>query len=131
LVEGRIYSIRWCAVNQKGQGPWSEEILVAFTDFPNPPTLIEKIPNLSSKTAITVTWNEAVPGLSLGGQILGYKLIVRNPNTADEWIAFDGQQFGVPEQTQFTVYGLQTGTLYEFSVLAINFNGDGQESTSF
>jgi len=40
LVEGRIYSIRWCAANQKGQGPWSEDIIVAFTDFPSPPTLI-------------------------------------------------------------------------------------------
>jgi hypothetical protein len=86
--------------------------MVAFADFPSSPTLIQKIPGLSSKTAITVQWNEAVPGIYPGGEILGYKLIVKNPATAGSWVAFDGQQFGVPEQTQFTVYGLQTGTQY-------------------
>jgi len=40
---------------------------VAFTDYPSPPTLIQKLYNLSSKTAITVQWNEAVSDNSLGG----------------------------------------------------------------
>jgi hypothetical protein len=63
---------------------------VAFTDFPSSPTLIQKIPSLSSKTAITVQWNAVVPGVYPAGEILGYKLIVRNPATAESWVAFDG-----------------------------------------
>ncbi len=69
-----------------------------------------------------------MPGLLLGGEILGYKLKVKNPNTAEEWIAFDGQSLGLVDQTQYTVYGLKAGTNYLMSVVAMNFNGEGQFS---
>lgn len=78
-----------------------------------------------------MSWDSSVPGVSPGGDILGYQLIIRDPSTATKWIAFDGQAFGVPQQTQYTVYGLNTGKSYDFSVLAINFNGKGSESNRF
>jgi hypothetical protein len=58
---------------------------------------ILKIHNLSSKNAITLSWDSSVPGVSPGGDILGYQLIVRDPSTATQWIAFDGQVYGVPQ----------------------------------
>lgn len=129
LVEGKIYTLRWYAVNSKGASIPSDEILVALANSPQHPALVEKVTELSSPSSITVQWSEVNPGLSPAGDILGYKLRVKNPATSEEWIAFDGQLLGLPDQTLFTLYDLQSGSDYLFSVLAINFNGDGQEST--
>lgn len=67
--------------------------------------------------------------MSPGGDILGYKLYVKNHNTSEEWLAFDGYSLGLADQTQYTVYDLETGSDYLFSVLAVNFNGEGALSS--
>lgn len=73
-------------------------------------------------------WNAVTPGVSPGGDILGYKLTVTDPTSGTSWVAFDGQELGLPDQLQYTVYGLTTGKSYLFSVLAYSFNGEGIES---
>lgn len=94
-------------------------------DAPVAPTSLVKVENLSSQTVITVSWTAIPNGISPGGDILGYKLYVTNPNTSEHWLAFDGFSLGLEDQTQFTVYNLQSGTDYHFSVLGVNFNGEG------
>lgn len=42
-------------------------------------------------------WNAALAGVSPGGDILGYELTVTDPTTGAEWIAFDGQDLGLPD----------------------------------
>ena len=65
------------------------------------------------------------PGMSPGGDILGYILFVEDPNTSITTTVFDGHSLGLPTQTYYTVYGLETSTDYLFSVLAVNFNDQG------
>ena len=54
---------------------------------------------MSNDKAITVSWTSVTPGLTPGGEILGYKLKVTNPNTAEEWFAFDGESLGLVDKT--------------------------------
>jgi hypothetical protein len=96
LIEGKIYTLRWFAVNAKGEGIRSDEILIALVDQPSAPTLIEKIGSLSSQTAITVQWSSVTPGLTPGGDILGYILYVNDPNTSITTTVFDGSILGLP-----------------------------------
>ena len=67
--------------------------------------------------------------MSPGGEILGYKLFLRNANTAESVLVFDGQSVGLPNQNYFTVDGLDAGTDYLFSVLAVSYNYDGELSS--
>ena len=71
-----------------------------------------------------------MPGQSPGGDILGYILMMTDSNTAVTTTVFDGYALGLPTQTQFTVYGLKTAVDYQFSVRAVNFNGEGLLSES-
>lgn len=117
--------MRWFAVNAKGEGFRSDEIRVALVDQPAAPSSLTKISILSSQTAITVEWSAVTPGVSPGGDILGYILFVTDPNTSVTTTVFDGFSLGLPAQTQFTVYGLTTSVDYLFSVRAVNFNHEG------
>jgi hypothetical protein len=76
LIEGKIYTIRWYAVNAKGQGPASDEIIVGLTDRLAAPAGLLKVGSLSSKTSITMQWSALTGGVSPAGDILGYKLQV-------------------------------------------------------
>jgi hypothetical protein len=71
-----------------------------------------------------VEWDSVVAGISPGGNVLGYKLYVRDANVAETTLVFDGFSLGFTDQTYFTVYGLKAGTDYMFSVLAVNYNYD-------
>lgn len=98
LVEGKIYTLRWFAQNAKGDGTRSDEILVALVDQPSAPALLWKHESLSSQTAITVEWQPVTAGVSPGGNILGYKLMVKNPNTSITETVFNGFELGLPAQ---------------------------------
>jgi hypothetical protein len=74
---------------------------------------------------------ETPAGVSPGGDILGYKLYLENPNTSEMELIFDGFSLGLADQIQYTVYDLDAGTDYHFSVQAVNFNGLGQISQDF
>lgn len=97
IEEGKIYTIRWYAENAKGEGVRSDEILVALMNAPVAPASLWKESALSSQSAITVEWDPVTPGLSPGGDILGYKLYVKNPTTSIEWLAFDGYNLGLAD----------------------------------
>lgn len=121
LVEGHIYTVRWFVLNSKGQSLPSDEIKVALVDTLQAPSKITKVD--SSLTSVSLQWTSVVAGVSPGGEILGYLLDVKNPATSESWTAFDGASQGLPDQTEFTVYGLLTGNAYLFKVSAVGFNG--------
>ena len=74
LVTGAIYTIRWFATNQVGEGIRSDEIRVALSDRPSAPTNLRKLSQLSTQSVITVAWDPVASGALPGGEILGYKL---------------------------------------------------------
>jgi hypothetical protein len=97
LIEGGIYSLRWYATNAKGNGHVSDEIRVALVDIFPAPLTVTKLSSLSTETAITASWSSVTPGVSPGGNVLGYKLMIENPNTAETTVVFDGYALGLPE----------------------------------
>lgn len=129
LVVGRIYAIRWRAFNSVGDGPASDEILVALADDFVAPTGLTKDYINSSKTVISMSWQAITPGTAPGGNILGYLLQVEDTNTGTKWIAFDGFKLGLPSQLRASVSNLVIGRDYKFSVAAKSFNGIGAWST--
>jgi hypothetical protein len=64
-------------------------------DQPAAPGSLVKVAALSSQTSITVSCSPISDGISPGGDILGYKLIVTDPRTAEQWTAYGGA-WGLP-----------------------------------
>jgi hypothetical protein len=85
-------------------------------DQPAAPPQVRKIAGLSSKTVMTVEWDQVPDSALPGGEIRGYKLWITDPNTSASWLAFDGPSLHLSEQTQFSLYNLTTGVDYEFIV---------------
>lgn len=124
LIEGTIYTIRWIAINDKGQSLPSDEILVLLEDYPAAPTTVTKVSELSSRNSIALEWSASTSA----NEILGYVLTVTNVNLGITWTAFDGYSLGLYDKLDFSIYGLNTGDDYLFSVQAVNFNGLGPAS---
>lgn len=131
LEEGVIYTIRWLAGNSKGMSEPSDEILVALVSYPQAPSTIMKISDLSSATSIAVEWSPVQPGITPGGEILGYILHVRNTHTGESQTVFNGNELGLYDKVSYIVYDLTTSFDYEFNVQAVNFNGNGVLSNVF
>lgn len=89
IIDGKIYAFRWIATNIVGDSAPSKVLQVAATDKFMAPATVTKNSELSSETHIDIEWSEVTPGVSPGGDVLGYKLKVMNFNTGDSWIAFD------------------------------------------
>lgn len=96
LVNGKIYTFKWYAVNTFGNGEESDEIQVGVTDTLAASTAITKVESLSSKTSISVTWNAVTAGTTPAGDILGYVLYIKDCANGTSWIAFNGTELGVP-----------------------------------
>lgn len=131
LEAGKFYIFRWYAVNAFGSGELSNELTVALAAYPLASTQIRKVMSLSSITSISVEWNPVAPGASPAGDILGYRLTVKDTLNGTVWTAFDGKELNVRTQTKYTVRNLVPGRLYAFTVSAWNFNGEGQLSTEY
>ena len=104
----------------------SKVVQVAAVNRFAAPATITKSSTLSSQTSIHVNWSAVTPGVSPGGDVLGYKLRVEDAINGTSWIAFDGQELGQPLRLSHTIYGLTTGRDYLISVAAISVNGDGE-----
>ena len=66
---------------------------------PSAPAEVRKVADLSSETVMTLEWDQVPDEALPGGRILGYKLWVTDPNTAQVWLAFDGPSLNLPWQT--------------------------------
>jgi hypothetical protein len=72
LVDGKIYTFKWYAVNDYGTGEDSDEIQVGVTDVFAASASMTKVSSLSTKTSISVTWGAVTAGTTPAGDILGY-----------------------------------------------------------
>jgi len=118
LTPGSIYKIANLAKNVIGNSVLSEYVMIGATTLPVAPAQIYKVAELSSKTALTVSWDKSAdPSLP----ITGYLLKVTKFGSKDYQTIFDGAN--LPTQTQFTYNGVITGSMYTFIVIALNYNG--------
>ena len=70
----------------------SNLISAAAVDRLEAPTAILKNDALSTLTSMFVEWPPVAPGVSPGGDVLGYRLRVEDAINGTIWIVFDGQQ---------------------------------------
>jgi hypothetical protein len=95
LVDGKIYTFKWYAVNDYGTGEDSDEIQVGVTDVFAASASMTKVSSLSTKTSISVTWGAVTAGTTPAGDILGYILYVKDCENGTSWIAFNGTELGM------------------------------------
>lgn len=59
LTAGKVYKIANLAINGIGSSALSHYIMIGATTLPVPPAQINKVSQLSSKTALTVGWDKS------------------------------------------------------------------------
>lgn len=80
------------ARNSAGLSIPSRITRVSAIDLPIAPTNLLKDSQLSSYTTLYISWDAVTPGVSPGGQILGYQLTMEDTVEATKTVIFDGEQ---------------------------------------
>lgn len=71
LTPGKVYKIANKAFNNIGSSTFSDYVMIGATLLPDPPAQIYKVSQLSSKTALTVSWDKSAdPKLPITGYLL-------------------------------------------------------------
>jgi hypothetical protein len=71
LTPGKVYKIANKAFNNIGSSAFSDYVMIGATLLPDPPGQIYKVSQLSSKTALTVSWDKSAdPKLPITGYLL-------------------------------------------------------------
>lgn len=129
LAYGTIYKLRYRALNVEGAGEYSDVALVALNSLPAAPATPTRVEAASTETSITVSWGSSQLSPELeGNAITGYRLYAAREHSNIYELVYDGA--GYPQVRSFVLSGLTPGEHYEFKVSAINFNGEGPQSTS-
>ena len=125
---GTIYKLRYRALNVEGAGDYSDVALVALNSLPAAPATPTRVGAASSETSIAVSWasSQLDPELE-GDAITGYRLYAAREHSNIYELVHDGA--GYPQVRSFVYSGLIPGEHYDFKVSAINFNGEGPQST--
>ena len=124
LQPGNFYRFRSSATNSAGFTSYSFELRIAAAELPaKPSSSPEWVESLSSLTSIAVSW-EDVAATQIA--TTGYKLFRDGGNDGNYSLIYDGTNR--PGQRTYVSSELETGIYYNFKVLAMNFNGEGEES---
>ena len=83
LVVGKIYRIKYAAVNQKGKSEYSDIVSAALADLPGQVSPPEKNVAISTQTQIALRWDPVSDTQLPGGKILNYKVMVDYESTGN------------------------------------------------
>lgn len=133
LVEGTIYKFRTRAENALGstygQSDPSDVTLVALISVPAAVPTPQRVEADSTTTSITISWTDMQPVTATdGATITGYRVYAAQGQSSIYTLVHDGA--GFPQTMRTTLKGLTTGTVWDFKVSAINFNGEGAQSAT-
>jgi hypothetical protein len=123
LVAYEKYRFRIKSVNDFGSSDYSAELAAAVSPLPSIPDPVSKVQDYSTDRTITVSWAE--PPIYTG-EVSGFQLFMTDFASGTKTMVYDGQRN--PNNLQYTVYSLEPGQTYGFTVIAYNFNGAGEES---
>ena len=127
LTVGHIFKFKHNVANVYFTSDYSDEIYVGLVDQSIAVTGLSRVTTLSSKTSITLTWDLMADGSTPAGAIRGYRLYMIDPSISeDAKLVYDGN--GYSQLNYYTVSGLTTGSTYKFTVVSLDFNGEGVSS---
>jgi hypothetical protein len=122
VVAFNHYRFRIRVVNEYGNSEYSEEVVLSVAPLPSKLEAVTKVQGYSSDGSTMVRW--ADPGLDTE-PILGYRLLLTDQATEERTVIYDAPTN--PNVFEFLATGLVKGRSYGYEVLAINFNGAGEE----
>ena len=124
LQPGTYYKFRSYSLNSFETPSYSSEVTIAAAQLPGQASAPVHDLTTSNTTSISLTWS-TVANTEIN--TLGYKLYRDNGNDGNFSLVFNGTN--KPGQRAYISTGLTTGTIYRFKLVAVNFNGDGSESS--
>ena len=123
LTAGVIYKLRVLAVNLYGSSELSDEVNAGVSSFPAKPQPPTKIDFESTQTSITLEWDVSA---DTELPVIGY-ILKMNDGFDDVFsVVYNGKNF--PNVRKYLVKGLETSSIYYFTVQALNYNGAGEPS---
>ena len=127
LTPGSVYRFHYIATNFHGDSVASAILSAAASILPDPPgsPLIDWAK--SSKTGLHLDWLANSTGTLPTASILGYLLQMDSGNGTYVTV-YDGSF--LPGTLGVLVDGLTNGALYNFQVIAVNYNGQSAPSSS-
>jgi len=123
LVAGQIYKFKYKAVNAFGDSDFSDECDGGVSSFPATPTAPTKVAADSGETYITLAWTTSA---DTELPVIGYILNMDDGYGGDFSVIYNGKNY--PNVLTYTVYGLNTGLTYRFTLQALNANGPSTAS---
>ena len=124
LQPGTYYKFRSYSQNSFNIPSYSSEAIIAAGQLPGQASAPVHDLSSSNTTSISLTWS-TVANTEIN--TLGYKLYRDNGNDGNFTLVYNGTN--KPGQREYNSTGLITGTIYRFKLVAVNFNGDGPESS--
>lgn len=124
LTDSLVYGFKIQATNDIGTSIESNSQYFACAEVPGPAT---EAPVLEAATDSSMTISWSVPAYNGGSAITGYKVYI-NPLDDGDWsLIYDGA--GQPTVHSYKVMGLKRGLHYRFKSAALNYVGEGANST--
>lgn len=117
---GDKYIFRVYATNPRGNSDYSDTIRIGLGPLPSTPAAPSRASEGNTDTSIGVEWTE------LTGQTLPVSYYILR---MDEGNGVQFSQVYTGTETSTVIEDLTPGVTYTFTVSAVNFNGEGAEST--
>jgi hypothetical protein len=120
LTSGEKYIFRFQAENARGKSEYSDTLRVGLGPLPSTPTAVTRASEDNTSTSISVEWTELV------GETLAINYYILRMDDGNG-VTFSEVYTGT--LTEAIIEDLTPGVTYTFTVSAVNFNGEGSEST--
>ena len=129
LTTGTIYKLKYRVYNSAGLvSDYSDELKVGLEDKPIAVSNFREVDSLSSSTQVTLTWDLNTDKVSPAGVIKGYRIYMVVPSVSEEsTMVYDG--YGLSKTKTFTQQLQFVQEEYRFTIVAMDFNGEGVEET--
>lgn len=124
LTDSQTYGFKIQARNAINTSVMSNTQYFACADVPEA-SMVAPVLEEATESSITVSWSQ--PASDGGSPITGYKLFMNPTDDGDWYLVYDGT--GQPTVLTFEKRNLQRGKYYRFQVSAINYIGEGKNST--
>jgi hypothetical protein len=126
LIVGTVYQFKFRAVNEAGEGEFSDPVSVALARLPEQLSAPVHVKAKSSQTKISISWTPNTNRDSAGGDVTNFKVYMAEGTGGVFSLVYTTASASL---TGYTATGLTPGQIYRFKVSAVNYNGEGPESS--